>query len=71
MHYIGLWRKLLLAFENTRDRRKKDEPKHCFYAEIVLDITTRNTERNSIYGSLLKNTHFSVIAQLKDKYQPN
>ena len=31
---------------NTGDQ---DEPTHRFYAEIVLDITTRNTERNSIY----------------------
>ena len=40
---------------------------------IVITILISNIPAPTyeVYGSLSKNTHFSVITQLKDKYQPN
>jgi hypothetical protein len=37
----------------------------------ALVVRSVALKREFISGSLSKNTHFSVITQIKDKYQPN
>jgi hypothetical protein len=43
----------------------QDEPKIVFYAEIVADITTRNSERKDTYSScILSDAGFSGLSIL-------